>query len=139
MLVSSRSVPAGRTFEHAQRIAEFQDRRLALCVSLPDIRALCHGDYGFNNAFARDHKISGVIDWAESLCGDPLYDVAWLTFWSGDRTYLADYLRTPAGETFGAESPVERLECYELGIRLGALNFFAWSGQWTRFEETLAR
>jgi aminoglycoside phosphotransferase (APT) family kinase protein len=50
---------------------------------------LLHGDPGHHNVFARDEKISAVIDWEDALAGDPIFDVA---YWG---TFVRDYLREP--------------------------------------------
>ena len=45
-------------------------------------RALVHGDFGFDNAFSDGKDITAVIDWGSGKYGDPLYDAAWLCFWT---------------------------------------------------------
>lgn len=42
---------------------------------------LLHGDLGSHNVFADGTSITAVIDWEDSLSGDPVYDIAfWATF-----------------------------------------------------------
>lgn len=36
----------------------------------------CHGDFWPGNLLWRDQKLAAIIDWEESLIGEPLYDVA---------------------------------------------------------------
>ena len=128
-------LPQGRTFEEEARLSEWKKKCIDLCYTIPNIRALAHGDYGGNNGFAQDSKVSGVIDWAESIYGDPLYDIAWLTFWSGEE-FLQEYSKTPAAKHFGLEKSDERLSCCLLMIGLGALWFFQYSGQTGAYEWT---
>jgi len=57
-------------------------RMLRLAAHCPEERALIHNDYQFENILAEGGRITGVIDWANALYGDPLYDVARLAWWS---------------------------------------------------------
>jgi len=42
---------------------------------------LLHGDPGNHNVFAAGGEVTALIDWEDSLAGDPVYDVAfWATF-----------------------------------------------------------
>jgi aminoglycoside phosphotransferase (APT) family kinase protein len=48
-----------------------------------DIRSgsLLHGDPGSHNVFVDENKITALIDWEDSLSGDPVYEIAfWATF-----------------------------------------------------------
>lgn len=130
-------LPNGGSFEDQSSIHRYWERCRSLCELMPEIRCLVHGDFGGNNAFVQNDRISGVIDWAESLYGDPLYDVAWLTFWKKDKALLGEYLETAAGKKFGQENPEERLECYSIRIGLGALTHFERSAQTGSFDWTL--
>ncbi len=38
---------------------------------------LLHGDIANHNVFVKGNKISGVIDWEDSISGDPVYDIAY--------------------------------------------------------------
>jgi len=38
-----------------------------------------HGDYQAAHVFVEDDEVTGIIDWADSCQGDPLYDLAVLT------------------------------------------------------------
>jgi len=43
---------------------------------LPKEKHVLHGDYGYDNLLLTpDHRVAAVIDWAEMLLGDPLYDL----------------------------------------------------------------
>jgi aminoglycoside phosphotransferase (APT) family kinase protein len=40
-----------------------------------------HGDPGHHNVFSEGQGITAILDWEDSLCGDPIFDVAyWGTF-----------------------------------------------------------
>lgn len=47
----------------------------------PNGKWLVHGDYGFGNTLMEGKHVSGVIDWANSLYGDFVFDLAWMDFW----------------------------------------------------------
>src|SRR5581483_7888047 len=64
----------------------------ALLPSLPPVRTLVHGDVGFDNVLVEGGRISAVLDWANMVYGDFLFDVAWLRFWPSPVRY-ADLFR----------------------------------------------
>ncbi len=96
---------------------------LELVEVLPEERKLVHGDFGFDNLFILDSKVSAIIDWSQSMYGDPLYDVAWLNFWNWQDSinYSEEYKkRHPKINNYD-----ERILAYMIDIGLGALYFFA--------------
>jgi hygromycin-B 4-O-kinase len=96
---------------------------------VPDERRLVHGDFGFDNLFAEGDRITAVTDWAMSRYGDPLWDVAWVTSWTVDRS-LADRYRAYAQAAGRHLVEFERrLTCYECRIALIALSFLAVTGR----------
>ncbi len=108
-----------------------------LCEFLPEERYLVHGDYGSNNVTADGEKITGILDWGESLYGDFLYDVAWLQFWSSGISYSVIFKDHYEKTNKNCDYYHERLLCYQLHLGLGALGFFALSDQkssyiWTK-------
>ncbi|MEN9647687.1 MAG: hypothetical protein RLY57_491 [Candidatus Parcubacteria bacterium] len=100
----------------------------------PGERYLIHGDYGFNNMLSDGKRITGVIDWAESMYGDFLYDIAWLSFWSHDIDY--EELAREHYQSIGKDVPnlKERILCYKLQISLGASSFYAYSNQEEKYK-----
>ena len=103
----------------------------------PEERFLVHGDYGNNNAVSDGEKVTGVFDWADSLCGDYLYDIAWITFWlkKPDRIKeIEDYYITKNIPNFS-----QRLLCYKLRIGLGSLSFYAYSNQKDKYDSIKQR
>jgi hygromycin-B 4-O-kinase len=99
---------------------------LQLMPFCPDERALIHNDYQFENILVEGACITGVIDWANALYGDPLYDVARLVAWSARTGWWyddgADLLRTRFG---GAPHYRERIACYQCHIGLDDMRFYA--------------
>jgi aminoglycoside phosphotransferase (APT) family kinase protein len=49
-----------------------------------------HGDFQAAHVFVQGDAVTGIIDWADSCQGDPLYDLAVLTV--GHEERLADVL-----------------------------------------------
>jgi hygromycin-B 4-O-kinase len=99
---------------------------LRLAARCPEERALLHNDYWYENVLAAGERVTGVIDWANALYGDPLYDVArlswgaaWPGWWYADG---ADFLRARYGATPGY---AERLACYQCHIGLDDLRYYA--------------
>ena len=119
-------------------------RMLRLAERLPAARTLIHNDYWFENILADGERITGVIDWANALYGDPLYDVArlgwgsaWPGWWhdDGEALLCARYGAVPGY--------AERIACYECHGGLDDLRFYAKTGrraeyQWAR-DRLLAR
>lgn len=96
---------------------------------------LVHGDYGNNNAVSDGEKITGVFDWAESMYGDFLYDIAWLTFWMTKKDRIKEI------EDYYKDLPnfKERMLCYKLRIGLGSLSFYAYSNQIEKYNSIKQR
>ncbi len=102
----------------------------------PEERWLVHGDYGHNNVISDGKRITGVLDWAESIYGDFVYDIAWLTFWNSKER--AEQIRDYYSQR-GIQNFTERLLCYELLIGLGSLSFYAYSQQEEKYDGTKIR
>lgn len=104
---------------------------------LPEGKFLVHGDYGFSNVISNGEKITGVLDWGESIYGDFLYDVAWLQFWHDKISYEQVFKKHYLEKNIEVPNYFERLLCYQLRLGAGSIGFFALSGQkdsyiWTK-------
>jgi len=100
-------------------------------------RSLVHADYGNNNAVSDGDNVTGVFDWAESLYGDFLYDIAWITFWlkKPERIkQIEDYYRSKNIPNFE-----KRLLCYKLRIGLSSISFYAYSNQKDKYDSIKKR
>jgi hygromycin-B 4-O-kinase len=125
---------ASAVFDLARRCLEQQ---VSVC---PDLRGVIHGDLLAGNVLVDGDRISGIIDWGNSMAGDPLYDVAWLTFWAPWHPGLdPDLVRALATERFDEPRLAERLSCYELHIALDGLQYQAFAERWDDLAETTAR
>ena len=95
----------------------------------PEERRLVHADFGFNNVISDGTRITGVIDWEQSMYGDPLYDIAWLEFWGAEHGYEEIFRKHYSSQGRLPVNYHERVTCYKLNIGHGALCFFAKSEQ----------
>ena len=110
-------------------------RMLQLAEGCPDMRALVHNDYQFENVIVDGEKITGVIDWANALYGDPLYDVAWLGWISIHPGWWYEDGIEILHERFGTAPGYDtRVTCYELHIGLDHLRFYATTGRREDYE-----
>lgn len=62
----------------------------AALASVDDHPRLVHCDLVNRNAMVDGDRLTGVFDWGCTFAGDPLYEVAWLDFWSPWHRGLAD-------------------------------------------------
>jgi hygromycin-B 4-O-kinase len=107
----------------------------SLLWACPDSRHVLHRDLLHRNVLVAEAAtgLEAVFDWACSLAGDFLYEVAWLTFWSPWYPALAalDFQRVIQDHyaTIGlrVENFAERLACYELQIGLEHLAYAAFT------------
>ncbi len=102
------------------------ERMVELSADVPNMRQVIHNDYQFENVLTDGARITGVIDWANALYGDPLYDVAWLNFISIHPGWWFDDGVEVLRERFGGAPDFDRrILCYELHIGLDHLRFYA--------------
>jgi hygromycin-B 4-O-kinase len=116
-----------RIYSQIEKLSEF----------CSDEKYLVHGDYGNSNVRSDGMKITGVFDWEHSCYGDPLYDIAWLTFWQKKPfriKEIEDYYRARNMPHFD-----ERLLCYKLRIGLSSLSFYAYSQQRDKYDSIKQR
>jgi len=110
-------------------------RMLELLPHCPEERGLIHNDYWFMNVLAEGERISGVIDWANALYGDPLYDVARLSWGSAAEGWWyadgAELLRARYGHLPDYD---ERITCYACHIGLDDLRFYVQTDNRTQYE-----
>ena len=106
-----------------------------------DQRRVIHSDLLYGNVLVgHDNRISAIFDWGNALIGDPLYDIAWLIFWSPWYPGMdAAYIRQAAAERFGGAAFAERLRCYQLHIALDGLQYQAFAGLHEDLAATVRR
>jgi hygromycin-B 4-O-kinase len=110
-------------------------KMLRLTVDVPNERSLIHYDYQFENIIIDNGQVTGVIDWANALYGDHLYDVAWLNWLSVHPGWWypggVEILRQRFGEAAGYGT---RIKCYELNIGLDHLRFYAKNDRYDDYQ-----
>ncbi|MEP7103501.1 MAG: phosphotransferase [Candidatus Dojkabacteria bacterium] len=93
---------------------------------LPNSFHLLHGDFGKTNIIVKDVKISGIIDWSESMYGDFLWDLAWITFWGENDLLIQKYIEfNSSNSKLNLENYYERIKAYHLVIGIHTLLFEA--------------
>ncbi len=111
------------------------DRMLELLARCPEQRSLIHNDFQFENLLWDGRRITGVIDWANALYGDSLYDVAWLSWLSvHPEGWFDDGARILTDRFSGAAGFAGRLACYQLHIGLDHLRFYARNDQRANYQ-----
>lgn len=100
-------------------------RMLELLPFCPEERRLVQGRYGFNNVLAEDVVVTAVLDRADAMYGDVVYDVAWLAFWDPGHDYAAPLRTDYAGRGVSIPNFEQRLLCYQSFIVLDGLRFNA--------------
>lgn len=111
----------------------------ALLRYCPEERRLVHGDFSLDNLLADRGTVTGVIDWSNAMYGDPLYDVAYLDFWTPEIGVARVSLDHAAERGGNVRHPMERLRCYRCHVALNALRFFAKSDRREAYTWTLGR
>lgn len=89
----------------------------------PNMRKLIHGDFGFNNVLSDGRKVTGVIDWSDSKYGDPLYDAAWIRFWSSEIDYYSMFYNLYNTKGLLVENYAQRIACYTCHLGMNILKF----------------
>jgi hygromycin-B 4-O-kinase len=90
----------------------------SLIDDCPEERKLVHGDFVAENVLADKGVVTGLIDWAYPMYGDPLYDIATAHFWRlvfGSMSIPDDYWQTQLAALPGFR---ERTRCYALHLAL---------------------
>jgi hygromycin-B 4-O-kinase len=112
---------------------ELHGRYLELVPRCPEERRLVHGDFGYDNVLIEGDRVTALLDWGNAKVGDPLFDVAYLGFWS---TRNAGFLRARYGAAPAYEA---RIACYNLHFALDGLRFYAKIGRRESYDFLLER
>lgn len=102
-----------------------------LAADLAPPIGVVHADLTNANVLVDGGSITAVLDWGSAMYGDPLHEVAWLTYWQPWQptvpgaalveAALADERLTAGGEV------ARRLRACRLHIGLGHLAYHAWN------------
>lgn len=117
------------TFLERDLFEEIYHHMLRLLNYCPEERYMVQGSASLNNMLAQGGKITAVLDWLDARYGDFVYDIATLDYWCPwlrvserfQHYYQEHQVIIPAYE--------ERILCYQCYTTLGAMRFYAKSGQ----------
>lgn len=116
-----------------------------LVLNCPEERYLIHSDLLHYNLLVKDSKISGMIDWGNSLFGDFLYDIAWFAFWQfwypsmkkiNFEELMYEHLTDQGVNLANYE---ERLQCYKYHIAMDSIIYSAYKENWKLIESIIAQ
>lgn len=122
-----REAPVGKDWEEQERLAFCRDSFHRICEKISCTPRLVHGDYGAENLFILNSKVSAVIDWGAAMYGDPVFDLAWLSFWYKDLDVVQSYSKY--NPKLSGEQITECMPAYWYFIGLRAVYFFRNSNQ----------
>ena len=118
---------------------------IELSRGLPEVRSLIHNDLMNFNVLVNDDKITAMIDWANALYGDFLYELANFVFWGPihepfkgidwESAALKHY------KSIGLKVPMfkERLQCCMVRMGLDHLAYYGFTRDWTYLEPVAKR
>lgn len=96
-----------------QLIKKCMDLLLNLIKYCPEDKHIIHGDFGSDNILINNNKVSAILDWAELSIGDPLYDIAYLDYYS-DIDYSSLFKDFYDNYNISFENYYERILCYKI-------------------------
>lgn len=109
------------------------DRIRAAMVELldycPEERWLLHADYAYGNVLVEGGRITAVLDWANALYGDFLFDIAWLNHVLPDHQIPDRCAEFYAAQGRHIPHYRERLRCYRYLIALDSMRYCARVGR----------
>lgn len=121
------------------------ERLIELSRDLPEVRSLNHNDLMNFNVLVNDDKITAVIDWANALYGDFLYELANFVFWGPIHKPITgidwESLALKHYKSIGLEVPMfkERLQCCMVRMGLDHLAYYGFTKDWTYLEPVAKR
>ncbi len=124
----------GNCYQEQKVLDEAKILALAAAHYAPPRPHVLHGDFGYDNLFDIDGTVSNVIDWENSLYGDPLRELGNLTFWERFRAdlkvdFLELYLPHVRDESNLGNHFEERIVGYQCHSGLAAFSFYRNSNQ----------
>jgi hygromycin-B 4-O-kinase len=92
-----------------------------------------------SNVIACGNTITGVLDWAELRLGDPIYDIAYLEFWSPHIRYQQLWQHWANDRSLSVARFAERMQCYMTHIGLSGLAIAAMRDDLEDYDRIRAR
>ena len=122
------------TFLDQELFDHVYEQMAALLEYCPAERFLVHGDWGFGNALAEDGEFTAVLDWANAMYGDFVYDIARLDLYTPGLEFPSRFQKYYQDRNRSIPHYKKRLVCYQCHISLDAQRWYAKSGQPKLFE-----
>ncbi|SIQ77384.1 hygromycin-B 4-O-kinase [Mucilaginibacter lappiensis] len=129
---------AKTTWLNGELFARLTERMRTYFPYLPKEKHVLHGDYGYDNLLlTADHKIAAVIDWAEMLLGDPMYDLIHMNEpWaeSAQLNYMDIWKQDIKNDPKALIHFEQRLQCYTIHYTLFHLHIHTIRGEREDYE-----
>ncbi|HVI48814.1 MAG TPA: aminoglycoside phosphotransferase family protein [Chitinophaga sp.] len=118
---------ARTSFLDGELFANLHRRMESFYPCLPATKQLLHGDYGFDNLLMnKDPKATAVLDWAEMMLGDEVYDLVHMNEpWRDEEVQFYPIWKKYM-DTLQRELPYlgERLQCYRIHYTLMHMHIY---------------
>jgi hygromycin-B 4-O-kinase len=101
-----------------------------LLAAAHDPGRLVHGDFGYDNVLVDGPRVTAVLDWGNNRRGDPLWDLAYISFW------LPRIEPALAARYGDAPDRAARVELYHLRMALDGLRFYARTNARPAYDRT---
>ncbi len=124
--------------EAVERFEEGLRRLQAMVEVCPESRHVIHADLMGDNLLVQGDRVGAIVDWANAMYGDFVYDLARLTFWTPwfpelETVRLHDWVR----DRYADEPDFEaRLRCYQVHLGLDAQAYNAFTDRWLELERS---
>ncbi len=132
-----------RLFDHERFPAEefwrMHDRMLDLAAYSPSESYVIHGDFHCGNILTNGDSVTGLIDWAQMLFGDWVFDVATFHLWSPQFNFAQFVKQQSEKSEFHLRNFQERLWCSTYAVGLDAARYDAKIGDWNACEYVMQR
>lgn len=116
-----------------------------LARDLPKVRSLIHDDLLHFNVLVNNHQITAVIDWANAIYGDFLYEISMFTFWGElhEPVKGIDWEAEAKShyKSIGLDIPEfeRRLRVCMLSKGLDSMAYYGYTKDWTYLESVAKR
>lgn len=117
------------TFLERDLFEDVYQHMLHLLNYCPEDRYLVQGSASLNNMLAQDGNITAVLDWLDARYGDFVYDITYLDYWCPWLRVSERFQQYYQEHQMIIPDYEKRILCYQCFITLGAMRFYAKSGQ----------
>jgi hygromycin-B 4-O-kinase len=127
------------TFLDPMLFSKCKNAILELSPYCPEDKNYVHGDFGFGNLLIDGNKITGILDWAELLCGDFLVDIAALDYGRDTNSFSSFFEEFCRQESIPIPHFHERLRCYKIIMALKSMYLEANRNQPEWYDEEVGK